>query len=316
MKNNLLSFGIGALTYLLLILLAYFNFELFKFAPILIVLGTCGTYLLLGCLLDKKGIWGSRIAIFLTYIGAGIIYAVGRGIQSTELITVFRRMVPQVYHSIGKLGGAIGVEISRDVDVAIGLAVLLIVALGMLELGRIIRGSKGQAWGVCYNLILTGTGYFYLFMITHIIVMAFPTLMNDSKQKMIFGAIMTIVIFVTCFFLGKLCRTLQSRVLQCLSSCGITVMLFVLYGLGVFLIWDIGIYERYMLPVATSYIGTLCRSLGVVLGAKAQVISQYGVVASSLMILAPTLLIIAGKFSSLDKTKTEEVEVLKEIIIE
>lgn len=309
--NNISNFCIGVLAYLIFILLAYLNFKIFSFIPILLIIGVLGNYFVLGAILNEKGIWGGRIAIISTYAVGGITYIMGRILINTELIATFRRLIPQVYHSVGILEQWTYERVSRDTLIAICMIVFLILSLCILEFGKRIRVSTKEYSSFTYNIILVWMVHFYLFMLTHGIVSKYTSLMNDSKQSLIFGAIMTIILFVTYFFLGKECRTLESKMLQCISSSVITLTAIILYILGLVYIVDIGIYERYMLPVATSYIGSLCRALGIVTGANVKVIAQYGFLATSIMISIPTLMIIVGKFSSLSN---DEKEVEKAIL--
>ena len=308
-RNNINSFCIGVLTYLIFILLAYLNFQLFSFSPVLLIIGALGSYFILGAFLDKKGIWGGRIAIVSTYIVGGIIYTIGRVIINTTLIATFRRMIPQVYHLVGATGQWASQSVSRDIRIALAMIIFLILSLLALEFGQRVKESTKELSSFAYNSILVWMGHFYLFMLTHAIVSKYTNLMNDEKQRLIFGAIMTIILFVSYFFLGKACRTLKSKVLQCLSSSTITLTAIILYVLGLVFVLDIGIYERYILPIATSYIGTLCRALGIAVGANGKVIAQYGFLASSIMIIIPTLMITVGKLSSIsnDELLVEEV---------
>lgn len=309
-KNNISNFCIGVLAYLIFILLAYLNFKLFSFVPVLLIIGVLGNYFILGAILNEKGIWGGRIAIISTYAVGGIIYTMGRLFINTELIATFRRLVPQVYHSVGILEQWTYEKVSRDTLIAIFMIVFLILSLLVLEFGKKIKVSTKEPSAFTYNIVLVWMVHFYLFMLTHSIVSKFTSLMNDNKQSLIFGAIMTIILFVTYFFLGKECRTLKSKVLQCISSFTITLTAIILYVLGLVFIVDIGVYERYMLPVATSYIGTLCRSLGIMTGANGKVIAQYGFLATSIMIIIPTLMITVGKFSSLSNNEKEVEETI------
>lgn len=309
-KNNISNFCIGVLAYLIFILLAYLNFKLFSFVPVLLIIGVLGNYFILGAILNEKGIWGGRIAIISTYAVGGIIYTMGRLFINTELIATFRRLVPQVYHSVGILEQWTYEKVSRDTLIAIFMIVFLILSLLVLEFGKKIKVSTKEPSAFTYNIVLVWMVHFYLFMLTHTIVSKFTSLMNDNKQSLIFGAIMTIILFVTYFFLGKECRTLKSKVLQCISSSTITLTAIILYVLGLVFIVDIGVYERYMLPVATSYIGTLCRSLGIMTGANGKVIAQYGFLATSIMIIIPTLMITVGKFSSLSNNEKEVEETI------
>lgn len=309
-RNNISNFCIGVLAYLIFILLAYLNFKLFSFVPVLLIIGVLGNYFILGAILNEKGIWGGRIAIISTYAVGGIIYTMGRLFINTELIAAFRRLVPQVYHSVGILEQWTYEKVSRDTLIAIFMIVFLILSLLVLEFGKKIKVSTKELGTFTYNIVLVWMVHFYLFMLTHSIVSKFTSLMNDNKQSLIFGAIMTIILFVTYFFLGKECRTLKSKVLQCISSSTITLTAIILYVLGLVFIVDIGVYERYMLPVATSYIGTLCKSLGIMTGANGKVIAQYGFLATSIMIIIPTLMITVGKFSSLSNNEKEVEETI------
>lgn len=304
-RNNISNFCIGVLAYLIFILLAYLNFKLFSFVPVLLIIGILGNYFILGAILNEKGIWGGRIAIISTYAVGGIIYTVGRLLINTELIATFRRLIPQVYHSVGILEQWTYGKITRDTLIAVFMVVFLILSLLVLEFGKRVKISTKERSGFTYNVVLVWMVHFYLFMPIHIIVSKFTSLMNDTKQSLIFGAIMTIILFVTYFFLGKESRTLKSKVLQCLSSSTITLTAIILYVLGLLFIVDIGVYERYMLPVVTSYIGTLCRSLGIMTGANVKVVSQYGFLATSIMIIVPTLMITVGKFTSLSSSEKE-----------
>ena len=90
-----------------------------------------------------------------------------------------------------------------------------------------------------------------------------------------------------------------------------------MYALGMLSIWDIGIYERYILPVATSFIGVMCKEIGQATGETAKVISQYGITASLIMSIVPSVLIFVGKLASmLEEDIQANEEVKNEIKVE
>lgn len=308
-KNMWMNVGIAVGAYLLLILLARYNVELFKFAPMILVIGALAMYMMIGFMQRKEDKWGGRIAVILPYIISGVIYTVARIGQNTELIALFRKIVPQVYQPLNKITFLMDQQLSRDALTGILLIVFAVLALVMLELGRRMSISESNVAKFFYNAVLVWGVHFCLFLMIHGLIAGNPAFMNDEKMKNLFAVGVTLAIFFVYFLVGRACKTISQQVVQFLSCASISLSAFIMYGLGQMLVWDIGIYERYILPVATSFIGTMCRALGVATGATGTVISQYGVVASFIMIIVPTILIFVGKLASIPEEMSEEERV-------
>ena len=317
-KSIGVNFGIGIGAYLLLILLAKQNTELLKFSPTLIVVGIVCIYLMIGFMQQEDGIWGGRIAVILPYIIGSIVYCAARISKNQELIALFRKILPQVYQPLDKLILALDQRLSRDVLTIILGIIMLVIGLAMLEIGRKIKSSNKTIYKFIYNTAVVWGVHFYLFLGVFAVVKKNPYFLTDNRLKTLFAVGMTLVLFIVYFLTGRACRTINQKVLQFLSCVSISVTALMMYGFGMLLVWDIGIYERYILPVATSFIGTICKAIGVATGAKGLVISQYGLAASMIMILMPTVLIFVGKLTSIgDESKIDlGIDLSSEIEIE
>lgn len=319
-KSIGINFGIGIGAYLLLILLATQNTELLKFAPTLIVVGTVCMYLMIGFMQQGCEIWGGRIAVILPYIVGSIVYGVARIGKDQELIALFRRIMPQVYQPLDKLSLILDQKLSRDVLTIILSIIMLVMGLAMLEVGRKIKLSDKNIHKFIYNTAVVWGVHFYLFLGVFAVVKKNPYFLNDNRLKTLFAVGITLVLFIVYFLTGRACRTINQKVIQFLSCASVSVTALMMYGFGVLLVWDIGIYERYILPVATSFIGTMCKAIGIATGAKGLVISQYGLTASMIMILIPAVLIFVGKLTSIadnskiglgiDQSSEVEIEIL------
>lgn len=307
-KSTWFNFGIGVGAYLLLILLAKQSVELLSFAPTLLVVGTLSMYLMIGFMQKDDGIWGGRLAVILPYIIGGIIYGIGRVGKNTELIALFRKIVPQVYQPLNKISLAIDQSVSRDILIVLLSIGFIVLGIVMLELGQRIKASDKNVAKFTYNLVLVWGIHFYLFLGTYAVLLLNPKFMSDSRLNILFAVGMTCVLFIVYFFAGRACRTISNKILQFLSCSSVSITGLMMYGLGLFLIWNIGIYERYMLPIATSFIGTICKAIGVATGAEAATVSRYGVLASVMMILIPVLLIFMGKVASIPEKSKEALQ--------
>ena len=305
-KNTWINFGIGLGAYLLLILLVRYNIELFKFTPVLLVVGALVMYMMIGLIQRSEDKWGGRIAVVLPYILSGGMYIVARIGQNTELIALFRNIVPQVYQPLNKITKMMHQEISRDGMVAILMIVFVVLALFMLEIGRRIGNGESNMAKFFYNNVLVWGMHFYLFLVIHALILAHPVFMSNHKMRNLFAVGTTLIIFIVYFLVGRACKTIRQQLVQFLSCMSVSLTALMMYGLGNLLVWDIGIYERYILPVAASFIGTMCKGLGNATGAAGIVISQYGVVATLIMISVPTILIFVGKLASIPEENAEE----------
>lgn len=316
-KNTWVNFGIGVGAYLLLILLVRQNVELFSYTPELLVLGTLAMYMIIGFMQRHGDKRAGRIAVILPY-GVGVtMYAVARILKSADLMALFKKIVPQIYQPLNKISILMDQEISRDIIVAVLMMGFVVVSMLTLEIGRSMAASESSVMKFCYNIVLVWGVHFYLFMGAYAFAAMNPAFMSDIKMKNLFAVGMTLAIFLVYFLVGRACRNISLQIVQFLSCISISVSAMIMYVLGMLFIWDIGIYERYILPVATSFIGVMCKEIGQATGETAKVISQYGITASLIMSIVPSVLIFVGKLASmLEEDIQANEEVKNEIKVE
>ncbi|MGL4799816.1 MAG: hypothetical protein ACRCWY_10555 [Cellulosilyticaceae bacterium] len=284
------------------------NWGTYKYMPLLVLIGSLGTFFFIGSLLHKKvNLVGTAIGIFLPHIIGDIIYIVGINQQSEACIKLFRQIVPHVYMSRSFLDFA---QLQPSTKIIIMTLIII-----PLSIGAVILGSKGREavrtsgkW--FFNNTLVWATHFFMFLVLTNLATKNPKIFSDQQAMMVFAILATLVIFIGYFFTGRACHTIKNVVGQVTSMISVTLTGLILYVGMLFVMVDAGIFERYILPVATSFIGIMCKELAIMTGATAKLISQYGFLATGIMLIVPVVLLCVGKFVSQSEAKlsTEGVE--------
>lgn len=302
----------GILKDLFVVLAGYFvfaylissNWGTFKYLPTFVVIGALGVFFILGGLLhNKKTKVGVIVAIVTPHMIADLFYVLGLQFKNSFFIELFRQVVPHVQSSM-KLVEQIGLRDTLP-STRIAIATIMMIPLSYLAmvLGSKLRVSIKSSGKWVYNNILVWVVHFILFVVFTNVVTTFPSILKDEKTALMFAFLSTSILFVVYFFTGRGCLTIKNPIGQFTSMISVTATSLMLYIGTLLLFMNSGIFERYILPVATSFIGIICKKIGIMTGASAEIISRYGILATILMILAPVIIVYIGKVASLPDEK-------------
>lgn len=291
--------GYGVCVYLILN-----NWNTYKYMPAIVLIGFLSVFFVLGSLLHKRMHQGAvLIGVFLPHIIGDFIYVCALNMKDQVLIKVFREMVPHVYMG----ADLVPFDVLPSTKLIIMTAVVIPLSFGAVVLGSHWRKSNSTISKWSYNSILVWAVHFVVFVTLTNVATVYPRIFTEQKEMMIFAMGATILLFVAYFFAGRACHTLKNPIAQITSMLSVSATGACLYIGTLLLIGDAGVFERYILPVATSFIGIMCKQIGVMTGATAKVISQYGIIATFLMLVAPLILFYVGKLASISEEK-EEIE--------
>lgn len=286
--------------YLIYAYLIASNWGTFKYLSIFVLLGAFITYFLLGAWTAKAHFDVTAVlGIVLPYGLATTFYYMGLAEKSETYIRLFRALTPQVYGSTDFLEPFIPVTMLPSNKYLILTVIIIPLAYASYWLGGYCKRSEKSAVKWLYNNLLVWGIHYFLFVALTNIMTSYPKILTDERARILFAFIGTVILFGAYFLAGRICRTLPGKVGQITSVLSVTVTSVILYIGMLFLVVEGGVFERYMLPVATSFFGILCRQIGLWTGATAKVISQYGFIATLIMILIPTVMIVVGKYASL-----------------
>lgn len=319
-KNFIVSLMISLGVYTLFSILVGMNAGTVKYMAPMMVLASLAVSFIIGGLISKHVHQVAiLIAVGLPYAVGAVFYSLGRIFTSHQLIAVYRQFLPQVYFNADSIAKLLPSGTGREIVVGVGIVVTMILSYLCVQAGIKLKQTQ-KTWGkFIYNVVLVWGVQFCLFTAYEILVSAVPRILVDEQVKFYFAFIGTIIIFMIYFFVGRSCLTIKNQLLQVVSMMSASVTSFVIYalaiGLGVpFGMWmEIGIYERYVLPIGTSFFGVICEAIGKMTGAMGGDVRNYGMFATCLLVMIPTLLIYMGKYASTGAVEQVAVEGAEEV---
>lgn len=241
---------------------------------------------------NKKWIDGLFVAIpYLLGMGC---YMVARMLQNGDWIKSYRMIVPAAYAQLDLMKKLTFGALGQDLLVGLTLFLAAVLTYVGIRVGMCVKTGETIAKKLVYNNVLLWGIHFYMMALLGQVIISNPKLQMDDTQRMVSGAIVTVMIFVVYFFIGKWSKAFTSMGLQLVSCMSVTLTALGMYVASLFLIYPSGRYEVYILPVAHSFFGVIGKELALLLGAKAEFISQYGMVVSLLLILMPMVLVCVG----------------------
>lgn len=286
--------------YILLALVAnYGSGVVIEHMPSVLLFGALATVVMMGYLCstqNKK--WLDGIVIALPYVMGMMIYGIARVFSQSDLIKMYRMIVPYSYTQVDLVGKMTFGIFSRDIVTVLTLVLSGFLSYGALRLGMKLRQSEKIFSKIIYNNILIWGIHFYVVTLLGQIVLDNPTLLTNDKMRMISGAVVTVIIFVIYFGIGKLSKSLNNAGLQIVSSCSVSLTALGMYIASLLLLYPSGRYEIFILPIAQSFFGVIGKAAALQLGAEATYISQYGIIVSIVLMLMPIVLVYVGHSAS------------------
>lgn len=278
-----------------------------QYMPRVLLVGLLTTAMIMGYSISKANKkWLDLLCVGVPYILGIGCYGVARVLQSSELIKVYRMMVPAAYAQLDLVDQLTLGILQRDLLVVITLFIGCIVTYGAVRFGMFISSGETTSKKLVYNNVLLWGVHFYMMALLGQLVLQNPQFQIDNKVRMISGAIVTGVIFVVYFLVGKYSKNFERRWLQIASFMSVTLTTLVMYVACLFTIYPSGRYEVYILPVAQSFFGVMGKALAQQLGAKAEFISQYGILVSVMLMIIPIILVFLGNRTACEGVLQEE----------
>ncbi|MGL4345212.1 MAG: hypothetical protein ACRCTE_08450 [Cellulosilyticaceae bacterium] len=272
---------------------------LVEFMPTVLLFGTLITSVITGYLMRPQGRRGFElVAIIIPYLLGVGVYGIARILKSAEWIALYRKMMPHCYAQVSLLNKITFERLPKDMQVILAVALIAMLSYVCMRLGMKLQRSQKTVCKLIYNNILLWGIHFYMFAILGGLVTLMPRMLTDDGVRITSGAVVTVVIFVVYFVIGKYSKTFENIGMQMLSCCSVTLTATVMYVASLLLVYPSGRYEIFIIPVAQSFFGVMGKELAMVLGQSADYISQYGYVVSVLLLLVPMVLVCIGNVTS------------------
>ncbi|MGL4738385.1 MAG: hypothetical protein ACRCW2_13120 [Cellulosilyticaceae bacterium] len=280
---------------------------LVQYMPMVLLFGLLTSAMIMGYGVSKESKkWLDILFVGIPYVLGMVCYGCARLLQNGDLIKVYRTIVPAVYAQIDLMNQITFGMIQRDVLVVVTLLMVATLTYGAVRFGMWVKTAETTNKKLIYNNVLVWGVHFYMMALLGQLVLQNPQLQMDNKLRMISGGIVTLVIFIVYFVIGKYSKNLEHGWLQVMSYLSVTLTAVGMYIASLLLIYPSGRYEVYVLPVAQSFFGVIGKALATALGEKAEFISQYGIVVSILLMLLPGLLVFIGNHTSREMTLSKE----------
>ncbi|MGL4363369.1 MAG: hypothetical protein ACRCSG_08930 [Cellulosilyticaceae bacterium] len=297
------------LPYSIFAYLMAWNWDSMRYFPIVMVIASLCLFFIVGTMLNKKiNILASFIAVILPNIIADTCYFIALQTQNTRYIEYTRSIVPHTYGSISLWSG-----VAPSTRFIIMTVIITILSVSAVLIGAYISEKRNTLVNWSYNNVIAWFGHFILFTILISIVSKFPLVMFQEKEKLILTFGVTALIFVVYLFIGRFCRNIKNPIIHLTSMMSVTVTALIYYIMIFVVPNSSSRFEYYILPVANSFFGVMCQKLGEAMGNIATKYSQFGFLATAIMIFIPVILMYIGNKASISEENKVENKIENKI---
>lgn len=292
-NNVILSMG----AQIFIAILVYITWGAAKYVPGMILLFSLGVYFIVGRVSKKlDNAYLRTLAILVPHIIGIAIYFFGKTIGVTgKLIKVFRLGFPQTYNTADLMAAWGADSLGRSSLIIIAAILIAILTVVQFNLGSRFANKRSSISATYNNIMVILTANYILAFFATQCINWNNKIMVPSKAHSVFATVMGIVIVATYMFIGRYSRkTEQSKVWHMISLGTPVLISAIMYGLVKLGVYQALRYEIFIMPTANSIFGDLAKKIGIMLGNGAEYISQYGLIASILIWIIPTVWMIIG----------------------